>query len=95
VEVITITDHAYERAKERCGWNKNALDRMAEKVMVNGINHNKVSGQLKRYIDKIYLQHRNASAFKIYGAYLFIFSSDKLITVYKLPNNVKQKKERK
>ena len=81
-----ITEHAYKRAKERCGWNKKALNRMLERICTDGTNHNEVSGKLKRYIDKVYLTHKNASAFKIFGSYLFIFSSNRLLTVYNVPH---------
>lgn len=33
---VILTDHSIDRAKERIGWSKKALDRMAAKAYFNG-----------------------------------------------------------
>ena len=82
---IIITDHAYDRMKERLGWNKKAAERMAQKAFQEGIQHWETKGSLHRYLDSIYLSHRNATAMRIYGQAIFIFKEDKLLTVYAMP----------
>lgn len=36
---IRITDHAYDRMKERLGWNRKAGERMAQKAFEQGVTH--------------------------------------------------------
>ena len=50
---VIITDHAYERAKERLRWNAKVLDKMAEKSFLEGIKHGETKGSLNRYIVKL------------------------------------------
>ena len=92
---MRITDHAYDRAKERCGWNKATLDRMTKKALDYGISHKNVMGSLRKWIDYVYLSHCNANGFKIYGEWLFLFKTENhfqnetLITIYQIPNKYK------
>ena len=48
---IQITDHAYQRMKERCGWNKKAGARMADLAFSHGIEHRNTKGKLHRFLD--------------------------------------------
>ena len=72
---IVITDHAYDRMKERLGWNKKAGARMAQKAYINGVTHGATRGSLHRYLDSVYLAYHNASQMRIYGEALFIFNA--------------------
>lgn len=45
---IVITDHAYDRMKERLGWNKKAGARMAQKAYTDGTTHGETRGSLLR-----------------------------------------------
>lgn len=85
---VIITDHAYDRAKERLGWNKSAVERMMPKVMDNGSLHKDFSGKMKKWIDKVYLSHKNANNFRIFGGHCFILQGNILITIYDIPHNL-------
>lgn len=88
---IHITDHAYQRMKERCGWNKKAGARMADLAFNNGIRHQDTKGSLHRFIDKIYLSHQNASKLVLYGQAVFIFGrGNVLVTVYAVPSRLRK-----
>lgn len=89
---IEITIHAYDRMKERLGWNKKAAARMAQKAYADGITHGETRGSLHRYLDSVYLSHFNADQMRIYGEALFIFSGSRLLTVYALPTKYRRKK---
>lgn len=90
---MIITDHAYDRAKERCGWNKATLDRMTKKALNYGISHKEITGSLCKWVNNVYLSHCNANNFKIYGEWLFLFKTENqnefLITIYQIPNKYK------
>lgn len=79
-----ITDHAFERCKERCGWHRKAAQRMATLALNEGIGHKDTKGALKRYVDGIYLSERNANNVRIYGRHVFLFAGVTLITVLHL-----------
>ncbi len=86
---IIITEHAFDRAKERLGLNRRATERMALKAFVAGKKHAQCKGQLKKYIDGIYLQYENCNNVRLYGEALYLFHNNKLITIYNLPNELK------
>jgi len=88
---LIITDHAFDRAKERLSMNRSAFKKQAELAWMGGISHYECAGNLKKYIDKLYLSYqRKANNIKIYGEVVFIFSSNILITTYQIPNNLKK-----
>ena len=87
---IIITNHAYDMAKRRIGWNKSALEKMSSKAYVEGITHSQTKGRLKRFLDSKFLSYRKATNMRIYGEVLFIFVGNKLITLYTLTNELKK-----
>ena len=92
---IEISNHAFDRMHERLGLNKKAIIRMVEKAYELGLTHNQTSGNLYKYISQQHnLYKHKGSCIKIYGENVFVFNKkiDKiiLITVFQLPNNLKQ-----
>lgn len=87
---IVITDHAYERAKERCGWKEAVTDKMAKLAYEKGVNHEAAKGNLKGYIERLFMQYKTANNIKIYGEDVFLFSKNCLITIYHLPPDLKK-----
>jgi len=87
---INITDHAYERAKERINWNKSTLDKMASKSFNNGIKHSDTKGALNKYITKLWFEHKTANNIRIHGEVVYLFRNNLLITLYQLPNEFKK-----
>lgn len=88
--IILITEHAYDRAKERLSMNRTAFMKLAERAYMKGVKHCDSAGNLKKWIDKTWFSHRNADNIRIYGEVFFLFSRDKLITVYQVPNNLRK-----
>jgi hypothetical protein len=86
---IVITHHAYDRGKERLGFDRNALERMAMKAFVAGKLHKDCKGNLKKYIDHVYLSYRSANNIRIYGEAIYLFGFNTLLTVYNVPNDLK------
>lgn len=87
---VLITKHAYKRAKERLGWKKKPLDKMAEKAYREGITHKKTKGLLRKYITKQWFMHKKINNPRIYGENIYFFCDNKLITLYQLPTNLKR-----
>ncbi len=85
---LLITKHAYKRAKERCGWNKSATDRMAKKIFEQGMSVKEVKGTLKPWVE-IKLEHGGSLESRIYGDVLYVIREGKLITMYHVPSKVR------
>ena len=87
---MTITLHAFDRAKERLSWDNEALKHTAAKAFVDGLTHSQAKGRLRKYVDGLWLQYKSANNIKIYGEVVFFFRNETLITVYQLPNQFKK-----
>jgi hypothetical protein len=87
---MKITEHAYERAKERCGLNRAAFERMAGIALSDGLRHADARGRLKRWMDREFLTHRNGNNMRIYGEHLFVFAGTDLITVLHVPHDLRR-----
>lgn len=81
-----LTKHSKDRMKERCGLNKSAQQKAAETALAKGITHSDTSGSLRRYLDGLYLQKKNANNLRIWGDKVFVFHNERLITVLQVPN---------
>lgn len=87
---LVITDHAYDRAKERLSLSKDSFCRLALKAYTEGIKAKECKGRLKRYLDKLWFQYKNANNVIIYGENIFFFKDNVLITVYQLPYELRK-----
>lgn len=89
-----ITKHANERADERMSFNHKILEHLLPKVLSEGINSSMVKGRIKKYLDFLFLSHKNnANNIRIFGEFEYIFSGETLITIINLPNEHKNYKK--
>lgn len=73
-ENIIITKHAYERAKERLGWNKKTLKRMLPKVIDCGTYADDIKGFVKGWAQRKKDNKLNSiDELILYGNSLFLF----------------------
>lgn len=86
-----VSKHACKKAKERMGWKKSTICRMAEKAFQEGVSHKDTKGTVNRYITKIWNNNMNANNIKVYGENLYIFAGETLLTLYKLPKNISKR----
>lgn len=91
---VFLTNHAYERFKERAGIKKNAAERLTKRAYKNGIGIDEVKGSLKRYIASLMEDRYNKGSYVIvYGEFVYVFyeqlNSVVLVTMFWLPNNLK------
>ncbi len=87
---IRITEHAYKRIRERCGWNRNTTDRMLRKVTVTGTTVLNAKGKVKPWAES-QVSRKYAQESRIYGNWLYIINDNSLITVYQIPAKVRLK----
>lgn len=83
-----VTNHAKQRTKDRLGVSKKMADKMANKALEHGITHSMAKGNLKGYLDKLYLKHKTANNLRVYNRKVYLFDRGILITIINLPNNL-------
>lgn len=86
---LTITKHAYRRAKERCGLNQKALKHLISIAETKGLRRKDLNGRLEKWVSGIDSRYVHNSDMIIYGEFLFIFSLGSLVTIYLVPNELK------
>ncbi len=91
---MKISDHAKQRMKERCGFNKKSQGRMAKKALEQGITHKQTKGRLNKWVTSLYFKNRNANNIRIYGDNAYIFCGDTLVTVIPVPPRLKKDLDR-
>lgn len=85
---MVVTKHAKQRMKKRCGLNEKSADRLAHIALEKGLHHKDLTGNLKKWVDKLYFYNRNANNIRLYGDKAYIFHDEKLITVLQIPHNL-------
>lgn len=91
MEVLRITDHAYEQAKKRFRYKKCTVDRMARIACEKGIKLQKLNnGVLQGYIIRRTERYSNTEIV-IYGEIVYVFSKEGvLITMFEVPQKLKR-----
>lgn len=87
--VVSVTNHAKKRFKQRLGLPKSACLKHAQTAFDEGVTHAEAKGRAKRYLDKLYLQHENANAIRVYGEFIYLFAGHVLVTVIAVPRSVR------
>ena len=80
-------------------YKRNAIGMfMCIELMLNSVNltfvafsryYADTTGQLRRYLDKLYFHDRTANNIRIHGEQVFIFAGEKLITVHPVPRELR------
>ena len=79
-EQMYITEHAYQRMRERNGWNRKTSTRMIEKIYSNQNLADTTNVGIKRLIEQDGFPTRGTTVIS-YGGMLYVFKSNSLITV--------------
>ncbi len=93
---ITVSNHAFDRAKERCGLSKKAITRTSAKAYDAGISVSQTTGQLFKYVTTQTNKYpeRNTSI-KLYGDNVYVFAENEylertvLVTLFHIPQTLK------
>ncbi|MCM1323934.1 MAG: hypothetical protein NC218_07220 [Acetobacter sp.] len=85
---VRMTNHSIKRTKERLGLSKKIADKNAMKALEFGITHAEARGNLKKFMDKLYLSCGKANNMRVYHHHVYCFQGTCLITVINLPNNL-------
>lgn len=82
---IELTDHAFDRLKERNNWSRNTAKRMVQKIFEAGKDISRLNGCIKTWYD-----HRSDrdddTLYLLYGTNIYVFRDNALITAFPMPN---------
>lgn len=82
---LRITQHARQRGRERLHWSPAVLERMAPRVLKDGLSLADTAGSLRRYLERQIITHRKGGNIRVWSHHVFVFERDVLITVMPLP----------
>lgn len=83
---LQVSKHGAKRVRQRVGLPKRAVERNAQRALVEGIGYREASGALKRYISWLYERYYgNGNNIRIYGDKVWVFHDGILITVLNVP----------
>jgi hypothetical protein len=87
---MKLTNHSKERADERLGLNVKTFEKLAQKALLEGLTHSQAKGHLHKYLTRLYYQNKTVNNSRIYGEFVYLFSNERLVTVFQLPNSLKK-----
>jgi hypothetical protein len=90
---LAATTHAFQRARERTGWNRNALIRMLDRIFYFGIRADSPHKKLRDFLSNLPGDYADRDA-RAYGEHVFVFAHDApgeavLVTVLPLPHDIR------
>ncbi|MNJ94828.1 hypothetical protein D3C87_125310 [compost metagenome] len=87
---MELTQHGFERFRERHGLSRDAAERLCKKALELGLKRENAPGRLKDYLDYLWNKNRTANNIRVYGEFIYIFSGETLITTWVLPQEYKK-----
>ncbi len=92
---VNISNHAYKRGKERLGFSKKSLNRMAARVLDNGIQGTELTGSALSWIENKLDNYERTGTIYVYGdkAWVFIEKGNCILlaTILNLSNEITRK----
>lgn len=79
------TNHSRQRTKDRLGLSKNLSDKKAQSALDLGLSHSELTGNLRRYVDGLFLKKREANNIRVYRRHVYLFTGNVCITILNLP----------
>jgi len=84
---MRVSKHAHNRVKERAGKKLNPVQ-LAINAERNGLKHNEMSGNLRKWVDSHVLSSDIKATPYIYNNQLFLVKGGVLVTVIPVPGNL-------
>lgn len=78
-DCVYISRHAFDRMRERNGWNKKTALRMVKKVYDNGLSPEEYDGEYKSWVMLRSKKHPGCTL-KMYGNTMYVFDNNVLVT---------------
>lgn len=85
---MKVTKHGKRRMKQRCGVGRNTSNSVASRAYNEGIKHKDTQGDLRKWIDGLYLSKKTANNVRLYNHKCYLFCGESLVTVLNIPDNL-------
>ena len=85
---MRVTKHGERRVRKRFGVPRKAVIGVAQTALSCGLRHREARGKLRRYLDGVFLREGKADNLRVYAGYVFVFTGDTLLTVWRVPPGV-------
>lgn len=76
--------------KERCGFNRKAQERMAERAFNEGITHKQTKGRMHKWVTSLFFKNCNANNIRLLGEFAYVFCGETLVTVIPIPIDLRK-----
>lgn len=82
-----LTKHASMRMSQRCGIQKKTQAKVLRRAVRHGVTHAETteSTELNKWLNGLYLAHKNPNKILLYGNGAYLFKGDVLLTVINIP----------
>ena len=82
-----LTNHGRERIKQRIGVGKSnkKVERAASLALERGMHIDDFKGEFKKYLDDNYIKYQCGDNMRIHASQIWIFESNRLVTVKPVP----------
>ncbi len=88
---VSVTTHAYERAKERLSWSRKVCKKEAIRAYQYGVRHPEDTEKIyEALLTHLGVKDKTSDRVVIKDEIIFIFSNRLLVTLYKIPNELKR-----
>ncbi|WP_224364199.1 hypothetical protein [Hyalangium versicolor] len=87
---LHISEHAFQRGRERLGLNRKATERMACRAFAAGLRHEDTFGALRQYLGMVASTRGTADNLRVHGEAVWVFCSHTLVTVLQLPHELRK-----
>lgn len=89
---VRVSRHGRERAVQRLGIPRRAVERMARRAFAAGVERLQTKGDLRRYLDNKYrIEAREPQYMRVYGEHVYIFGLDgTFVTTWRLPSSLRR-----
>lgn len=87
---MKISNHARQRMKERCGFNRKAQERMAERAFNEGITHKQTKGRMHKWVTSLFFRNCNANNIRLFEGFAYVFCGETLVTVIQIPIDLRK-----
>lgn len=90
-----VTKHGEDRMRQRLSTNKKNVSKEAAKALERGIRTSETTGNLRRYLDKLFYKNTHCTNIRVYNRNVFLFDTfGNLVTVFALPSSLQSAEDK-